>query len=62
MVGADPGVRVPGLKAYKSPELRTEKFLISGKKKKLQGLLNSYRKAYSLKKISSTAKCFQEEY
>lgn len=33
MVGADPGVRVPGLKAYKSPELRTEKFLISGKKK-----------------------------
>lgn len=34
MVGADPGVRAPGLKAYKSPELRTEKFLISGKKKK----------------------------
>lgn len=37
MVGADPGVRVPGLKAYKSPELRTEKFLISGKKKKVAG-------------------------
>lgn len=35
MVEADPGAGVPRLKAYKSPELRTEKFLISGRKIKV---------------------------
>lgn len=64
MVETDPGARVPRLKAYKSPELRTEKFLISGEKKKKKVA----RSVQLLQKSLQVAveeiffpKCFQEE-